>query len=464
MMQRRALLKLLGLSGACAGLASSEIARVMAEGEADGPIRRVIFLSHCHGWPYDAWKMRPAGKGESTPWEVDLANMSIEEFSGPLAPLFPHRQRILPIDGLSLATAELDVEGNRHDTGWVHAWTGNWVDFSGVDTKSQSASIDQLLVEHIARPDRLPSLEISVDDIREPGRPISYGANGSRMPQESEPSRVWDRLFGPSTSPNGIATRQRGGLDYAYSEYQQLAPKLDANGRDKLDAHFELVQRLGDRLEGMANLSCDNKPMVPASFATYDERFDAFADLVGAAFACDATRIITLSLGELPTADFGADHITDDVHKGLAHQIYDEPAKHAAMADFLTMHTQQVARLISVLENIPEGDGSSVMDNTLIVWGSEMANGWHGYQHYCPVIIGGSWHFRTGRYLYWPHATPSQVLTPSGYSEVSGKPHQHVLVSAAQAMGVSTDHVGVDHVQGQTGENIICRGPLEGLT
>ena len=136
MMQRRTLLKLLGLSGACAGLASSDIARVMAEGETDGPIRRVIFLSHCHGWPYDAWKMRPAGKDEGTPWEVDLANMCVEEFSQPLAALFPHRSRILPLDGVSLATAELDVEGNRHDTGWVHAWTGNWVDFSGVDTNA----------------------------------------------------------------------------------------------------------------------------------------------------------------------------------------------------------------------------------------------------------------------------------------------------------------------------------------
>ncbi len=464
MIHRRQALKLLGLSGACAGLAGSDIARVMAEDNELGPIRRVIFLSHCHGWPYDAWKMRPDGKSESAPWEADLATMSVDDFSKPLAPLFAHRARLLPIDGLSLATAELDVEGNRHDTGWVHAWTGNWCDFSGVDTKAQSASIDQVLVEHIARSDRLPSLEISVDDIKEPGRPISYAANGSRMPQESSPAAVYDRVFGPSNSPNGTVTRQRGALDYAYDEYKQLAPRLDQNGRDKLDAHFELMQRLGDRLEGMANLSCDSKPMVPGTFATYDERFDAFAELVGATFACDATRIISLSLGELPTADFGADDISDDVHKGLAHGIYDDPVKHAAMADFLTKHATQVARLVSVLENIPDGDGSSVMDNTLIVWGSEMANGWHGYQHYCPVIIGGQWHFRTGRYVYWPHATPSQVLTPSGYSEVAGKPHQHLLVSAAQAMGVSTDHVGVDHVQGQTGEKVDCTGPLEGLT
>ena len=90
MMHRRALLKLLGLSGAYAVLSNADIARVMAGGAADGPVRRVIFISHCHGWPYDGWKMRPSGKDNSAAWEADLTNMSVEAFSKPLAPLFPH--------------------------------------------------------------------------------------------------------------------------------------------------------------------------------------------------------------------------------------------------------------------------------------------------------------------------------------------------------------------------------------
>ncbi len=53
------------------------------------------------------------------------------------------------------------------------------------------------------------------------------------------------------------------------------------------------------------------------------------------------------------------------------------------------------------------------MDNTLIVWGSELGDGWHGYRNYCPVIIGGSWAFNTGRYMYWPHETPVEMRVPS---------------------------------------------------
>jgi hypothetical protein len=29
------------------------------------------------------------------------------------------------LDGISMASAELDLPGYRHEKGWVHAWTGN---------------------------------------------------------------------------------------------------------------------------------------------------------------------------------------------------------------------------------------------------------------------------------------------------------------------------------------------------
>jgi hypothetical protein len=464
MMHRRRFLQTLGLAGMATGLSKMGLSRALAQGmNAEAP-KRLIVISHCHGWPYDAWKLRPQGMDESLPWALNLSQLSAEDLSAPLAPLYPHRNRMIPLDCLSLASAELDMDGNRHDTGWVHAWTGNWADFSGVDTRAQSPSLDQLVAAHVARADRLPSLEISVDDSAENGRPISYAPNGARLPVENQPNRVWRRLFGPSVAPDPLVQRTGNALEYAYAEYAALAPRLGVSERQKLDSHFELLHRLSGRLESMANLSCGGAPELPGAAPNYDTRFDTFANLVGAAFTCDVTRVVSLSLGEMPTADFGWDHLTDDVHKGLAHQIYDDPQKHQAMTDYLTMHSAQVSRLVSILENLPDTDGNSVMDNTLIIWGSELANGWHGYQHYCPIIIGGSWHFRTGRYLYRPHDTQAKILTPSGYSDTSGLPHQTLLVSAAQAMGLDTDCVGLKHFQSQTGVRIDLTGPVPDLT
>ena len=109
--------------------------------------------------------------------------------------------------------------------------------------------------------------------------------------------------------------------------------------------------------------------------------------------------------------------------------IYDDAAKHAAMTDYVQHHARQVARLVSALEAVPDAGGSSLMDNTLIVWGSELGDGWHGYSRYNPVLIGGSWAFRTGRYLHWPHETPVQMrvpaqVAPSGRTRFAGVPHR----------------------------------------
>ena len=307
-----------------------------------------------------------------------------------------------------------------------------------------------------------------MDDDNEPGRPISYAANGKRIPVQNDPVSVWQRLFGASVGGGGLSTLQKGALDYARAEYEAMQSGMDATQRFTLGAHFDHVRRLGERLQGMATLACDAKGKAPAATPSYDERFDAMAGLIGAAFACDVTRVVSLSLGEMKTSAFGWDHYTDNVHKGLAHGIYDNADKHAAMTDYIAKHAGQVARLVKLLADLPDGDGKSVMDNTLIVWGSELADGWHGYWHYNPVIIGGGWHFDTGRYIYRPHETPIEVLVPAsasanGWSKFSGIPHQHLLTSAAQAMGVSVEHVGLEHVQGQRGDRIDLTGGIKGL-
>jgi len=434
----------------------------------DAP-RRLVIISHCHGWPYTTWRLRPHGLPDTEPWAVNLASLRREEFSRPLAPLYEHRHRLLALDGLSLATAELDAGGNRHDRGWIHAWTGNNADFAARDTRSTSASLDQLVAARIARPDRLPSLELSVDAALEAGRPIAYNPYGVRLPAENTPLNAWERVFGPASSGDAVGTRRRTTLDFAHAEYRELSSTLTPTDRTRVEAHFDLVERLGHRLEGLATLSCDAPPRPAAAFTKYDQRFDAFTDIIAAAFGCDITRVVSLSLGEMPTAEFGAAHISDKVHKGIAHYIYEDAAKYAAMTDYSAYHGQQVARLVSTLENIPDVDGRSVMDNTLIVWGSELGDGWHGYRHYNPVLVGGSWAFNTGRYLYWPHDTPAEMRVPSqvlagGMSHVSGLPHQKLLISVARAMGLDVDSVGLRYSRGQRGDFIDLTGPLDRLT
>ena len=258
MISRRRLLRLGGLTALGTG-SPGGVLHALAQPAASPP-RRLVVISHCHGWPYAAWRMRPAGMPESQPWSLDLTSLDESELSAPLAPLYPHRRRLLVLDGLSLATAELDAGGNRHDRGWIHAWTGNNADFSERDTRATSASLDQLVAAHVARPDRLPSLELSVDAALEAGRPIAYNLGGVRLPAENTPLAAWERVFGPASSGDAVGARRRTTLDFAYREYRALASGLDAGGWARMESHFGLVDRLGRRLEGLATLACDAPP------------------------------------------------------------------------------------------------------------------------------------------------------------------------------------------------------------
>lgn len=453
-----------GVSLGLNGLSSS------AQGGTKVAPKRLILISHCHGWTYDSWKMRPKGLSEKGSWEVNFKDMAQEDMSECLAPLHRHRNRMLALDGLSLGTSELDIDGYRHQTGWIHAWTGNWAHFTGTEIGAQSASLDQIVAAEIARTDRLPSIEMTINSSLEEGRPFVFPGTGLAMPMIDSPAALWERLYGPSQSSDPLWSKQKDVLDFAHHEYATLLPHMkNPIDREKLEQHYALVQSLAQRVDGMAELECGSVPSIPKTLSEYNDTFDGFAEMIAGAFSCDITRVASLSLGEMPTYTFGWDHVTDDTHKGLAHEIYNDPDAHQAMTDYYKVHAEQVAHLVDVLESTMDVDGNPLMDNTLIVWGSEMANGWHGYQHYCPVLIGGGWHFKTGRYLYWPHETPIEVLVPAsiyeaGYAPVSGMPHQRMLVSVAQAMGLDIDQVGLGLIQSQTGAWVDCSGNLPNLT
>jgi hypothetical protein len=57
--------------------------------DSPGPVRRLIVVSHCHGFTYDTWKLRPPGLAEDQPWSVDLNGIAAADFSPILAPLYP---------------------------------------------------------------------------------------------------------------------------------------------------------------------------------------------------------------------------------------------------------------------------------------------------------------------------------------------------------------------------------------
>jgi len=456
LMNRRRFLTALGM-GAGAGL----VGRTARAATGDVP-KRLVMVSTCHGTVYDHWRMRPAGAGpEGSPWVADLVDLPEEQWSRGLQPLYAHRRRLNVLDGISMVTAELDIDGYRHEKGWIHAWTGDWVSFTGSRLFATKPSLDQVVANEIARADHIRSLELAIGE----SRPVAHFGLHAELPVTRDPQQVYDRLFGLSNSDDPLLKASGSILDFAAAERDALAPKLSRADRSRLADHFDLVRQLEQRVAGLQASSCEgpDRASLRVSLEDYDADFDAMTQLIGAAFSCDLTRVVSMSLGDLPSAEFGwGDFLSGDVHNDIAHRIYDDPTAAEGMGEYQHHHSLQLARLVAALEAIPEGDGT-MMDHTLIVVGGELGDGWHGYRHFYMATLGGDWAWEGGRYRSFPwDSTDVAMVDPLGAPRC-GLPHQHVLVSAARAMGLRVDRLGLEGVQTDKGDYLSLRGGLPGM-
>ena len=346
--------------------------------------------------------------------------------------------------------------------GQVQALTGAPVELvTGVPLATE-ASIDQRVAAHISRADRYRSLELAVGD---PPMSVIYGGRRQQLPYESNPLRVYERLFGLSDSDSNsndlLAQAQQSLLSQVADRHEALAKRLSGEDREKLELHRDLVRDLETRVTGLAGLSCDLGIPSPTGSEDYEASFDAMAHMIVSAFSCDLTRVASLHMAELPI-DVVVPGYSGSLHDELAHAVWVDPYAAQVMTDYTAIHAEQFARVLELLDSIREGSGS-MLDNTLCLWVSELGDATHGFEKWAAVLAGGR-AFQMGRYLHFPSDTPYEGWNWDGTLPTMGRPHPHLLVSILHAFGLSDNAVGTESVVGTGGVTIDCTGPLPGLS
>jgi len=135
----------------------------------------------------------------------------------------------------------------------------------------------------------------------------------------------------------------------------------------------------------------------------------------------------------------GPQPITGDEHV-MGHQPDDDLHSWGKLRVIRRWYMEQFAYLLGELEATPEGDGT-MLDNTVILLGSEVARG-NTHSHMdAPFVLAGSagGYFNTG-----------QLLNFEG-----DVPHNNLLVSLQNSMGIEATTFGLPE---------FCTGPLAGLT
>ena len=454
---RRRFLTALGLGGASFFLPSLSWWRgrrgpavgAPAQAADPQPKRVVFFLTH-HGTMYDRWAHH-RGNPADQDWEYALD----DDFSEILAPLAPRRDDLLIVDGLANLAAYGDRKGfNEHTMAQLTLLTG--AHYRGDDNGTLAPggpSIDQIIGQQI----RSGPAQFKT-------RNFTTGGNGTFLAlgedqkgsAESDPRQAFETLFGMSggDSDDPRAEALRAGrasvLDFVGEEYDHVLPRLGADDRRKLSDHRDLIRDLEKRLAQTPSCGDVEEPTSDSPHHK-TSRLERFSELTAMALACDLTRVVTVEATQMNAPEFGAP-ATKDIHHDYAHDSDWRKvergeatedwvrAAQGAMVNYNHRHAEDFRALIDAIDAVPEGGaGGSMLDNTVLVWLTELATGWHTFDR-IPVVIAGNLdgQLHTGRYVHYAqrHRLAGRY---GGQGPTVGPAHSQLLVSLAQAAGANLD-------------------------
>lgn len=232
-----------------------------------------------------------------------------------------------------------------------------------------------------------------------------------------------------------------------YRSLRQSNARLSAADRNRLDDHIERIDELQRRLA--VAVSCgevpiprqDSAPFLDAqgfgtSPAMQAEYWQLFNDVIVVAFLCGTSRIAVLNVVSQFT-DYALDW-----HQNIVHQS-NQPGgeQQAALAAASQAAFENVVLDLIAKLDVDEGDGNTLLDNTLLQWTQESGPMTHESVDSCIVTAGGaSGCLRTGQYLdYRNEALTHEEEYFQGTGEIlrPGLLHQQYLASVMQTLGMS---------------------------
>jgi len=237
-------------------------------------------------------------------------------------------------------------------------------------------------------------------------RNVSWNGN-TPLPKVTSTAAAFDLLFAgfdPGASAEELALRKEGRLsvlDYVLADAQTLQGKLSASDKIKVDQYLDSVRDLELKIEAEDNApACSLDEGNPGEPADLENHIRLMCDLMVKAFECDRTRIISFMLAnagsnrDFPFLGIGSGHHNVSHHGG-------DPANHAILEQIDRWEVEQLAYLLGQLAATPDGADSTLLDNSLIYFSSEIADG-NSHSHAgLPVLLAGGagGQLETGRHV-----------------------------------------------------------------
>jgi len=297
----------------------------------------------------------------------------------------------------------------------------------GVDVSCNGISMDQVAVQKSGKQTPISSLELGISPVttgvdrnvgytRVYGSHIAWAGPSAPLARELNPQLAFDRLF---RAGNGQGDGRKDDvllLDRVLEDARQLRTKLGGADKQRLDEYLSVVRSLEDRLQRAASPEKSKwKPRAavdPAAKPTatpkdYAEHVRLMFDIIALAFQSDSTRVATFLFGnEVSNQNFSFVDGVTGAHHSLSH--HENKAENLRQYQLINLwHIEQYGYLLRKLRDMKEGE-SSVLDNSMILFGAGIRDGNKHDPHNLPVVVAGKAGGRlaTGQHLTYEKDTP----------------------------------------------------------
>lgn len=376
-----------------------------------GPPTRFACLYMPNGVYQENWKLKGEGGAEY-------------ELSPILSPLEDVREDVVPISNLDHAKV------HNHHNPMINGYLAG----------GGEVTADLMIADRIGRTTKFPYLLLGVDPAF--GGHTFICSTISRIKNrplapEIHPQRLFDRLFLGDSKEKARETASI--LDITLEQNKALLRRVGRADREKLDQYSTSIRSVERRLKRLTDPDPSQKWNSPSWDPDKlmarpegipdhkDQHTELMLDLLVLALWSDNTRVATMMLSN----EFGGngftflDGVTSDHHAVSHHK-----GKEDAIKQYTTMGQWFVAKLRSLIVKMKEVDegGSTLLDNSLILFGSCMGEGMRHTRENLPIVLAGKAGGRlgAGRHLV----------------EKPDTPHDNMLLTVLQTMGLEQEKFG----------------------
>jgi hypothetical protein len=362
-------------------------------------IEEVHGLAGCNNWAATKYLFAPQQVG---------ANFTLVP-DNPLATLEAHRDYMTIVSNTDCRMAEAfalpEIGGDHFRSTAVFLTQSKPKQTQGSDIWA-GTSLDQVYAQRFGQGTPLPSMQFCIENLDQAGGctynyscaytdSLSWSSPNEPLPMIRDPRVAFDMLFGSGTTAADRKERRqsrRGILDWISGEVTALRKDLGPADRARLDRYLENVSELERRIKAIEarNTSGEQRelPDAPAGVPdSFSEHMRLMFDIQVLALESDMTRIVAFKTGrDAQNRVFPESESSAPFHPSSHHGNRED-----RILEFNKINKYRVSQMdyfLKKMKETMEGE-QSLLDKSLIIWGSPMADGNIHNHRRCPLVLFG---------------------------------------------------------------------------